>query len=327
MRLILLILFAALFVVSAAILIAQMVQDRQDDEADSLAEYYATMTDDTTNEPSASSEPSTSDNVTDPSDGTTEAPASDSGSESDVPTDTEAPATDTSDTSGSPDETTKAPSSSVTTPTQGSNKDPGDVNVAALKKANKDVCGWIYIEGPGVNYPLIHYKDNDYYLRRNWLGQKSNKGCIYIETQNKADLSDFNTIIYGHNIYSDKSRPFFGQLDDYLGGEKGKWDLKKGYEYWKQHHTIKIYTETEVLTYEIYAVYITPTTSTTYTIGQQSKASKQSYIDYGIKNSVYDTGIVPTVNDRVITLSTCDNTGSYDNRIVIQAVLTDTKPA
>ncbi len=327
MRLILLILFAALFVVSAAILIAQMVQDRQDDEADSLAEYYATMTDDTTNEPSASSEPSTSDNVTDPSDGTTEPSATDSGSESDVPTDTEAPATDTSDTSGSSDDTTKSPSSSVTTPTQGSNKDPGDVNVTALKKANKDVCGWIYIEGPGVNYPLIHYKDNDYYLRRNWLGQKSNKGCIYIETQNKADLSDFNTIIYGHNIYSDKSRPFFGQLDDYLGGEKGKWDLKKGYEYWKQHHTVKIYTEKEVLTYSIYAVYITPTTSTTYTIGQQSKASKQSYIDYGIKNSVYDTGIVPTVNDRVITLSTCDNTGSYDNRIVIQAVLTSTKPA
>ena len=322
---ILLILFAALFVVSAAILIAQLVQDRQDDEADSLAEYYATMTDDTTNEPPASTEPSTSEPVIGTDEGST-APSSDQGtvpgSETDVPTDTQSPTTDTPGTSDKSDD-----NSSDSTPTQGGNKDPGDVNIAALKKANKDVYGWIYIEGPGVNYPLIHYKNNEYYLRRNWLGQKSNKGCIYIETQNKADMSDFNTIIYGHNIYSDKSRPFFGQLDDYLGGEKGKWDLKKGYEYWKKHHTIKIYTEKEVLTYSIYAVYVTPTTSTTYTIGQQSKASKQSYVDYGIKNSVYDTGIVPTVNDRVITLSTCDNTGSYDNRIVIQAVLTSTKPA
>lgn len=328
MRMVLLILFAALFVVSAAILIAQAVQKHQDDEANRLAEYYATMTDDTTNEPPASTGPSTSEPAVGSDNGTTDSssdPGTVPGSDSNVPTDTQtagtsAPADDTTNKS---DETTKAPSSgSDASPSQGNNKDPGNVNVEALQKVNKDVCGWIYINGPSVNYPLIHYKDNNYYLRRNWLGQKSNPGCIMVEATNNPDFSEFNTIIYGHNI---RANTFFGQIDKYMGGEAGKWDISKGYEFWKKYHEIRIYTEKEILTYDIYAVYITSTDSTTFLVGMTNKNTKQNYINYGINNSVYDTGIVPTVNDRVITLSTCDNTGSYDNRLVVQAVLTNSE--
>lgn len=337
MRMILLILFAALFVVSASILIAQAVQNKHDKEADDLASYLAGLTGDTTVEPPVSSDPGTEpgtepgvdpgmDPGTEPGTVPVDPGTADTDPVIDPPETTPVDTKKPDDTTNKTDDTTKKPSDTTKTPavdngpSQGNNKDPGSVNIEALKQRNKDVCGWIYINGPSVNYPLIHYKDNEYYLRRNWLGQQSNPGCIMVEALNKPDFSEFNTIIYGHNI---RANTFFGQLDNYLGGEAGKWNYSKGYEFWKKYPTIKIYTEKEILTYKIYAVYITSTTSTTFTVGQKGSEAKQRYIDYGIKNSVYDTGLVPTVNDRVITLSTCDNTGSYDNRIIIQAYLTN----
>ena len=52
----------------------------------------------------------------------------------------------------------------------------------------------------------------------------------------------------------------------------------------------------------------------------QKNFSKRAFIDYCLEQSVIDTGITPTVYDRVLTLSACTGNG-HTTRWVVQAVL------
>ena len=38
------------------------------------------------------------------------------------------------------------------------------VEFEKLKSINNDFVAWIYCEGTAINYPVVHYKDNTYYL-------------------------------------------------------------------------------------------------------------------------------------------------------------------
>ena len=58
----------------------------------------------------------------------------------------------------------------------------------------------------------------------------------------------------------------------------------------------------------------------TYRIGISDDESKQAFLDDCLSWSVIDTDITPTVNDRILTMSTCTGKG-YDTRWVVQARL------
>ena len=48
---------------------------------------------------------------------------------------------------------------------------------------------------------------------------------------------------------------------------------------------------------------------------------KREFLDECIKQSIYKIDVVPSINDRILTLSTCTNTGGYSTRWVDQARL------
>ena len=43
-------------------------------------------------------------------------------------------------------------------------------------------------------------EDNDFYLNHTWQKDPNSVGSIFLEYQNSADLTDYNTIVYGHNM-------------------------------------------------------------------------------------------------------------------------------
>ncbi len=178
-------------------------------------------------------------------------------------------------------------------------------NLNALRAINPDVHSWIYVTDTNISYPVIHYKDNDYYLRRTWDKKSNQAGTIFMECRNSADMNDFNTIIYGHRM---KSNKMFGELKFYN---------KKSY--WKAHPNVYIVSDRGVEKYSIYAAYEVSASGMTYRLSFDSDAEKQEYIDFTLENSVINTGIVPTVNDHILTLSTCPANG-YETRWVVQAV-------
>ena len=187
-----------------------------------------------------------------------------------------------------------------------------NMDFTALREVNSDVLGWIMIPGTPISYPLLQGEDNQYYLKHTWKKWSSAVGAIFLECQNSPDLSDFNTIVYGHRM---NNGSMFASLKNY-----------KKQSYWAAHPCVYITDDNGSHKYEIFAAYEVSTTGTTYQLGFSGDASKQAFIDYCLAQSVIDTGITPTVYDRVLTLSTCTGNG-HATRWVVQAVLKGVAPS
>ena len=180
------------------------------------------------------------------------------------------------------------------------------VNLSALREHNEDVIGWISIPGTPLDYPLMYSGDNEFYLDHTWEKKRSFAGAIFLEEFCKTDFSDFNTIIYGHRMDDDS---MFTSLKYY-----------KSEQYWSEHPYLYI-SDGAAHRYEIFSAYKTHVISNTYRLEIENDADKQLFIDHCLENSVIATGVVPTVKDRIVTLSTCDETFKGDHRWVVHARL------
>ena len=183
-----------------------------------------------------------------------------------------------------------------------------DLDLAALRATNADVLGWIHIPNTPIDFPLMESADNADYLNTTWDGRSSRLGSIFLECMNNPDLSDFNTIIYGHNIRGGK---MFGSLHYF-----------RDQTYQQTHPFVYIVTDEGVRRYEIFAAYEAPVVSDTYRLYFEDDARKLSSLQHYIGSSVWHTNTELGVDDHILTLSTCTGTGTYETRWVVQAVLT-----
>ena len=181
-----------------------------------------------------------------------------------------------------------------------------NMDFAALRKVNSDVLGWILIPNTAISYPLVKTDDNSYYLNRDYKKAYSAVGAIFMEQACSPDFSDFNTIIYGHRM---NNGSMFAGLKYY-----------KSNTYWKSHPYVYVTTDSGCSKYEIFAAYEISTEGDTYRLGIKNTSTKQAYIDYCVGQSLYSTGVTPTTNDHILTLSTCTGNG-HATRWVVQAVL------
>ena len=185
------------------------------------------------------------------------------------------------------------------------------MDFAALREVNDDVLGWILIPGTRLSYPLVQGEDNEYYLNRTWKKSRNSVGAIFMEWRSSPDLSDFNTIIYGHRM---NNRSMFGILHNY-----------DAQSYWAKHPYLYITDDSGSHAYEIFAAYEVPVTAETYRIVFKNETEKQTFLDFCTAQSVIETSVVPNLWDQVLTLSTCTGDG-HDTRWVVQAVKRNEPP-
>ena len=69
-----------------------------------------------------------------------------------------------------------------------------------LRQMNADVFGWIEIFGTGIDYPLLQTTDNHHYVYHSVRNVPSRAGAIFLDFRNAQQLTDFNNIIYGHDM-------------------------------------------------------------------------------------------------------------------------------
>ena len=179
-----------------------------------------------------------------------------------------------------------------------------------LYEENRDLVGWLSIEGMKIDYPVMQNGDDKYYLHRDFYGNDSKYGCLYVRKQADLDAGT-NFIIYGHNM---KDGSMFGELDMYLKES-----------FYKEHPTISFDTLYEERTYEIVAVFrsqVYNADDDVFKYYQFYEADTQEEFEdfYGnIKElSLYDTGVEAEYGDTFLTLSTC----AYhvpDGRLVVVA--------
>lgn len=180
----------------------------------------------------------------------------------------------------------------------------------ALSHMNEDFAGWLYIPDTIIHYPIVHGKDNSYYLTHTF-DKKSNKcGAIFMDAGNEKDFSSKNTILHGHNM---KTGKMFGSLRKYE---------KK--EFWAKHPYIYVILEKNILKYEIFASSRTTAGSDVYTMEFESEESFASYLEKRMSNRLYDTGMEVGKEDVILTLSTCTS-DTEEGRRVVQAKLVEVK--
>jgi len=69
-----------------------------------------------------------------------------------------------------------------------------------LKSINPNVFGWITVFGTHIDYPLLQSDDNLRYVHTNARGEPARSGAIFLDFRNNQDFTDFNNIIYGHDM-------------------------------------------------------------------------------------------------------------------------------
>ena len=181
-----------------------------------------------------------------------------------------------------------------------------ELDLEALGEVNPDVVGWIMIPDTQINYPLLQGADNEYYLNRTWEGRKNSVGSIFLEHLNRPDLTDFNTIIYGHNM---KNGSMFAGLHAY-----------RYQKHFDSHPYVYLRTDTGTYRYEIFAAYRADVEGSTYALHFPEEGYRAAFLQDALEASVIETGVQPEVNDRILTLSTCSGAG-YSTRWVVQARL------
>lgn len=186
-----------------------------------------------------------------------------------------------------------------------------NVDFAKLKEMNADTIAWFDVENYDASYVIMQSEDNDFYLRRNFDKEYSFAGTLFMDYLNHSDFSDFNTILYGHNM---RNGSMFGWLKNY-----------KNQEFYNEHPYIDIYIEGKKLRYQVFSVKQVAVASTnTYYIEQGSDELKQAMIDEWMNTSLYSTGVEVGVDDKILTLSTCVESLDDNYRWVVNAKLIET---
>ncbi len=174
------------------------------------------------------------------------------------------------------------------------------IDFEKLKQINNEAVAWIEIPNTNINYPILQSKDNEYYLKKDIYKKYNSGGSIFMDCQNSNTFTDNNTVIFGHNLHLGK---MFSELQKIVKNELGT-DI-----------TIKIYLENKEKEYKVFSSYYSEPIKDP--INSNVKNTRQ-FIKNAKEKSQIDFNINPNEQDRLLTLSTCDNSGK--KRILVHCV-------
>lgn len=176
----------------------------------------------------------------------------------------------------------------------------------SLLQVNEDTVGWIKIEGTKIDYPVVKYTDNDFYLHNDFEKKKSVAGCIFMDFRNSVLPLDKNTILYGHNL---KDASMFRDLV-----------LYKNRDFFFNNDIIAFNTIYEEGLWKVFSAYVTDTGFNYLITDFANEQEFNTYIDVIKSKSMFKKEISINSDDRILTLSTC----SYEfrnARMVVHAKL------
>ena len=169
---------------------------------------------------------------------------------------------------------------------------------AALYAENKDVIGWLKIDGTSIDYVVMQAPDEiEKYIHTDFYGRPSYRGCLYVDEDCDVLHSD-NIIIYGHHM---KDGSMFGDLIDYTNES-----------FYKTHKIIQFDSIYEKHTYEIVGAIktsIPPEDADCFRYylytGENDTEMFEQYKKFIERNRLYKTSAEIQDGDKLLTLSTC----------------------
>ena len=165
------------------------------------------------------------------------------------------------------------------------------------------MVGRIRVPSTAVDFPVVQGEDNAFYLDHNYKGEYHPFGAVFMDARDAADFSDYNTVLYGHNV---RSGHVFHELVQY-GDE----------EFRAAHPLIYVDTPRGQMAYRVVAAYDVSAYAD-YRKPQYSGEDKARFL-----SRIDAENLLPYTmprNGKILTLSTCSD---RDDRMVIHAVRTE----
>lgn len=305
-RIVLICVFAAVFVVSAVMLINTLAQYR------AASELYGRVQEDfdnaikkTTGDPGNN----TASDIWTRGEGNLEVP--------DISTSapdaaTTAPGQDTTAPGEDHPTTTTPADTSAPTPTYSERFLNACEFIRKLKQTNDDVVGYIYIEfgdddSKTISYPLVQGDDDSYYVDHAYDNSELKAGAIFLDYRCSEKLErNWATLVHGHNM---NNGAMFHNLK-YL----------KQQQYFN-NAKISIYTLNAIYSFEVFSVYNTDSRGDYSSIFFESGEKYVEFLRAAQSKSFFSKNLEFYQSDRILTLSTCLNT-TNDGRLAVHAVLT-----
>ncbi len=181
-----------------------------------------------------------------------------------------------------------------------------------LYAENSDFRGWLKIDGMKIDYPVMAREgDNDYYLDKNFEGEKDKNGLLILDYRCDLVSGSQNFIIYGHNM---RSGVMFGTLKNY-----------KDKAFCEAHPIIQFDTLYEEAEYKVVAAMLSEVAYADEdvfryydAIDMSTEESFEAFRENISKQALYMTGETLSYGDSCLILSTCDRY-KEDGRFVVIA--------
>lgn len=180
------------------------------------------------------------------------------------------------------------------------------VDFEALQAVNEDIVGWIYLEGTEINYPVVRGDDNSYYLNRLYDGTINGSGSIFMDFRNEPNFVDKNNILYGHSM---NNGTMFTAIKRF-----------KHQNYYDAHPYALLMTPEKNYKIEFFSGYVANVEQDAWDYYFDTDEKFEEWLISSKSKSNFASDIVPTVDDEILTFSTC--TYEFENaRYVLVGVM------
>jgi len=143
------------------------------------------------------------------------------------------------------------------------------------------------MEDSCINYPVVQANNNDYYLYRLTNGEYNTCGSIFMDYRSDYNLTNRNTIIYGHSM---KNGTMFAPLLQF-----------RNQDFYDNHKTMYYCTKEKKYKIELFAGLTVNDDSEIYNLTNLDENKINNF-----KNkSDFKSNVTVTKEDKIITLSTC----------------------
>ena len=178
---------------------------------------------------------------------------------------------------------------------------------ASLQASYPDIVGWISDPAGSIDYPILQAADNDYYLTHLPGGTQNNHGSLFLDHRGSADFSDFNNLVYGHNM---KDGTMLASLTGYADQA-----------YYEAHSSLVLYTPQGNYILPVQSAYETTANGSAYRMGGNAQNHAQ-WLQQIREHSAITAQPCIEAEPKILTLSTCINgTDSSDRRFVVHLAI------
>ena len=180
--------------------------------------------------------------------------------------------------------------------------------VQGFAKENGDAVAYLDIPGTQIQYPVVQSKDNEYYVTHTFAKKRRAAGAIFADAWNSSDFSDFNTVLYGHNM---KDGSMFSGLREYRHAS-----------FWRDHKNIEVTLLNSKRIYRVFAAYLVEDSFDFRGFTHHSQGSRIGFVRDVASRSEVKTNTEARGSDTLLTLVTCA-TEERDWYWVVHAMLTE----